>query len=374
MRGRARASVWALVTLLGSSALALSGGTPAAAAGPGVATMASGEYHVCAVRTNGTVWCWGDDGRGQLGDGTTGDSNGVRTSPVQVLRGSSTLKGVTKIAAAASHTCAVRTDGTVWCWGDASQGQLGNDEAGPGAHRTKAVRVARVHGDLAGVEHVAAGGNHTCALRTDGSVFCWGWAEYGQLGDGTTGAGMGNVRSGAVRVRQGSGYLGNVIAIAAGSQHSCAVKRDGSVWCWGDGSFGQLGDGESGTGHQRTKAIRVERGSGYLTRASGISAGGFHTCVRRKDASAWCWGYAQTVSSAMARPAARRPTSAPSPSGSRAAEAASRTSRASGLVRTTPARVEAMGRRGAGATPSTASSGTERPATASRISVSERSG
>jgi alpha-tubulin suppressor-like RCC1 family protein len=187
----------------------------------------------------------------------------------------------------------VRTDGTVWCWGDASQGQLGNDEAGPGAHRTKAVRVQRVNGDLTGVKHISTNGNHTCALRTNGSVYCWGYAEYGQLGDGTTGAGMGNVRSGAVRVRQGSGFIANVVALAAGAQHTCAVKRDGSVWCWGDGSFGQLGDGESGTGHHRTKATRVQRGGGNLTKATGIAAGGFHTCVRRTDASAWCWGFAE---------------------------------------------------------------------------------
>lgn len=292
MRGVAH--LRAFIIVIAWSLLALGGGGPAAAASQGAATIASGEFHACAVRTNGTVWCWGDDSSGQLGDGTTGDSNGLRTSPVQVRRGSGTLRGVTKIAAGSSHTCAVRGNGTVWCWGDASEGQLGNDVAEPGAHRTKAVQVQRVGGDhLTGVQHIAAGGEHTCALRINGSVYCWGWARHGQLGNGTTGAGMGNVWSGAVRVRQGSVFLGNVVAIAAGAQHSCAVKRDGSAWCWGDGSFGQLGDGESGTGHQRTKATRVERGTGFLTRATGIAAGGFHTCVRRADTSAWCWGYGQ---------------------------------------------------------------------------------
>jgi hypothetical protein len=290
VRGLGHAGARALVILTGWAMFILATGTSAAAAGPGVATLASGEYHACAVRTNATVWCWGDDGSGQLGDGTTGGTDGLRSTPVQVLRGTSTLKGVTKIAAGASHSCAVRTDGSVWCWGDASDGQLGNDVAGIGAHRTKAVRVRRLNGDLTGVQHVALGGDHSCALRDDGAVFCWGWDAYGQVGDGTTGEGMGHVRSLAVRVRQGSGYLGNVVAIAAGAQHSCAAKGDGSVWCWGDGSFGQLGDGESGLGHQHTKASRVERGGGYLTRASGITAGEFHTCVRRTDASTWCWG------------------------------------------------------------------------------------
>lgn len=283
----------AMVVAMAWSSLALGGGS-AAAAGPGVSTMSAGDFHTCAVRTNGTVWCWGDASSGQAGDGTTGDADGLRKSPVQVRRGSSPLRGVTEVAAGVSHTCAVRGDGTVWCWGDMSFGQLGNDRVGPGEHRTRAVRVQRVNGELTGVSHIATGGDHTCALRTNGSVYCWGQAEYGQLGNGTTGpGGTGTVWSAAVRVRQGSGSLENVVAIAVGYQHSCAVKRGGSVWCWGDGQFGQLGDGQSGAGHHRTKAVRVKRGGGFLTNASGIAAGGFQTCVRRADRSAWCWGFAE---------------------------------------------------------------------------------
>jgi alpha-tubulin suppressor-like RCC1 family protein len=169
---------------------------------------------------------------------------------------------------------------------------LGNGESGPGSHRTRAVQVSRASGALTGVTRIATSGSTTCALRANGAVFCWGYAEYGQVGDGTTGEAPSHGRVRPVRVRQGSGYLEDVVAIGVGYWHSCAVKRDGSAWCWGLGNEGQLGEGASGIGHLRTRATRVRRGSGYLTKASGIIAGGGHACVRRTDRTAWCWGNA----------------------------------------------------------------------------------
>jgi len=279
------------VVVLAWVMLTLGGGAPATAAGPGVATMSVGRYHACAVRTDGTVSCWGHDGYGQLGDGTTGDADHLRALPVRVRRGSSAFRGVAKVAAGDFHTCAVRRDGSAWCWGDGSYGQLGDGDSGTGHRRTKPVEVRRGSGHLTGVEQISAGAAHACALRTDGSVWCWGDDEVGQLGDGTTGSATGHVRTRAVRVSRGSGYLDGIVAIAAGDFHTCAVRRDGSAWCWGDGSYGQLGDAAWGAGHHRTKAVRVRRGSGYLAKGSGIAAGGAHTCIRRTDGSAWCWGY-----------------------------------------------------------------------------------
>ncbi|MEZ4597356.1 MAG: hypothetical protein R3C32_11370 [Chloroflexota bacterium] len=290
---RKRGGLRVLVAVMCWALLALGGGAPSMAAGPGVATMSTGSYHTCVVRTDHTVWCWGFDGYGELGDGTTGDGELMRTSPVQVRRGSSTLKGVTKVAGGAAFTCAVRTDGTAWCWGLGDLGQLGDGASGTGHHRTRAVEVRRGSGHLTRVERVAAGGRHACALRTDGSVWCWGSDLHGQLGDATTGDATSHIRTKAVRVRLGRGYLDDVVTLAAGYSHTCAVRRDGSAWCWGDGSDGQLGDDESGTGHQRTKPIRVRRGSLFLSRVSGIAAGDRHTCVRRTDGSAWCWGYGE---------------------------------------------------------------------------------
>jgi alpha-tubulin suppressor-like RCC1 family protein len=282
----------ALVMVIGLSLLVFGGASPAAGAGPGVAAMSTGEYHACAARTDGTVWCWGDAQNGRVGDGTTGDVDHLRSTPVQVRRGSSTLTGVTRLAGGGEHTCALRANGTVWCWGDASLGQLGNGQSGGGAYRTRAVQVRRGSGDLTRVERIAAGLSHSCAVRTDGTVWCWGYAEFGQLGDGTTGDGS-HVRATAVRVRRGSGSLDRVVAVTVGALHTCALRKDGSVWCWGAGQYGQLGDGVSGAGHLRTRATRVKHGTGYLAKASGIVAGDSHTCVRRTNGTAWCWGLGQ---------------------------------------------------------------------------------
>lgn len=282
-----------MVMVVGGVLLAFGGALPTSAAGAGVAAMSAGSNHACAVRTDRTVWCWGDASVGQLGDGTFGDGGSqIRSTPVQVLRGSRSLEGVVKVAAGGSHTCAIRDDARVLCWGNASTGQLGNGQSGPGMNRPTAVIVRRGTRHLTGAVQVAAGGLHSCVLRSDRSVWCWGDDTYGQLGDGTTGDGN-HVRSTAVRVRRGSGYLEDAVSIAAGSAHTCAVTRDGSAWCWGAGNAGQLGDAASGPMHHRTKAARVRRGSGYLTKVSGIAAEYLHTCARRTDGSAWCWGYGE---------------------------------------------------------------------------------
>ncbi len=285
-----RARVRILIAAIGCSLVGLGGGNPASGAGPGVATIAVGDHHTCAVRTDGTVWCWGDGSKGQLGDGTTGDpTSHRRTTPVRVLRGSSALRGATKVAAGGYHSCAVRTDGGVVCWGDDTYGQLGDGQAGSSASRTTAVRVRRGSGYLTGVKRITAGEYHTCAIQSDSHVLCWGQGSEGQLGDGRSG--VGHLRTSAIRVRQGNGYLTGVDAIAAGGGHTCAATSDGSAWCWGAGSVGQLGDEGSGSGHLRTSAARVRHGSGFLTRVSGIAAGPFHSCARRIDGTSWCWGW-----------------------------------------------------------------------------------
>ncbi len=280
LRALAMTIVWAL--------LAFGAGVPTEAAGPGVATFSVGDDHACAVRTDATVWCWGSGLYGQLGDGTTGDPvDHIRSSPVRVRFGSVALRGATEVAAGAFHSCAVRTGGRVVCWGSNEFGQLGSG-AGSAEFRTTAVRVRRGDGYLSGVTALTAGYRHTCALRSDGGVLCWGDGAHGQLGDGDSGAG--HLRTKPVRVREGDGYLGDVVAIAAGNFHTCALRRDGSVWCWGSSEWGQLGTGGSGSAHYSATATPVRLGGGLMTRASALTSGALHTCVRRTDGSAWCWG------------------------------------------------------------------------------------
>ena len=181
--GRARALLrWCMLffvwgaLLLGLGAQAQTPATPALPAsllGEGVQQIVAGESHTCALTTAGAVQCWGNNGNGQLGDGSTTG----RTTPVAVPGLGS---GVTALAAGGLHTCALTTAGAVQCWGYNDYGQLGDGSA---THRNTPVAV---QGLGSGVTALAAGAYHTCALTTAGAAQCWGNNGYGQLGDGST--------------------------------------------------------------------------------------------------------------------------------------------------------------------------------------------
>jgi alpha-tubulin suppressor-like RCC1 family protein len=261
-----------------------------------VKSISAGSNNTCAVKVNGSAWCWGDGDYGANGDGTKGD----RYSAVRVKRsGGGSLTHVVAIAASGGeHACALRKDGTVWCWGYAALGQTGDGTNGDAQGlRLKAVQVRRVSGFLTGITSVSSGPEyHSCARRNDGTAWCWGFDDHGQLGDGTTGDPVTHGRSNAVLVKQGSGAMTGVRSVSAGEGHSCAVKTDRTVWCWGDDADGALGDGTTGdpTTHDRLSPVKVKKtGGGTLTKITAVSAGGDgrdHTCARRGDATAWCWG------------------------------------------------------------------------------------
>lgn len=198
-------------------------GTPVDVAGltSGVDAIAVGDRYSCALTTGGGVNCWGYNEFGQLGDGTTTN----RTTPVDVV---GLTSGVSAIAARGEHTCALITD-RVKCWGANINGQLGD-----GTTTSSGVPVD-VKGLAGGVIAIAAGGEHTCAVATGGGVKCWGWNRAGQLGIGTT-----TDSSTPVDV---VGLASGVTAIATGGRHTCALITAGGVKCWGYDEFGQLGDG-----------------------------------------------------------------------------------------------------------------------------------
>jgi len=172
-----------------------------------------------------SVWGWG---YGQFGDGTTTSS----TIPVQV----NGLSGLVAIACGGSQTIALKSDGTVWAWGDNSQGELGNGPADNNQHPTP----VQVNG-LSGITAITCGAMHTIALKSDGTVWTWGDNEYGQIGNGTVDTTGNNPQTTPVLV---SGLSG-VTAIACGWYHTLALKSDGTVWAWGDNSQGELGDGDN---------------------------------------------------------------------------------------------------------------------------------
>ncbi len=187
-----------------------------------VTAIAAGSEHTCALTADGSIWCWGANFSGQLGDGT----NVNRNTPVQVAG----LSGVvSEIAAGSEHTCALTTGGTLACWGSNFSGQLGD---GTTTKRNSPEVIAS--GPLRDVSRIAAGSEHTCAV-IPGGVKCWGANFSGQLGDGT------HVnRSTPVSV---SGIAGGVSELLAGSSHTCALSRSGAMVCWGANFSGQLGDG-----------------------------------------------------------------------------------------------------------------------------------
>jgi alpha-tubulin suppressor-like RCC1 family protein len=224
--------------------------------------------HGLEVRSDGTVWTWGDNRFGQLGDGTTTS----RLAPVQVTG----LTGVTQVAGGCVHSLALRSDGTVWAWGDNSVGELGRGTV-TGVEAT----AAPVNG-LAGVTKISAGCGFSLALRSDGTVWAWGYDNVGQLGDGST------VNS---QVPVKITGLSQVTAIAAGWDSSVAILANGaSVWAWGGNDDGQLGDGTL-AGH--STPVRVTQiGTVHIAgvAAGGAVEGGEFGAVLGTDGSVWAWG------------------------------------------------------------------------------------
>jgi alpha-tubulin suppressor-like RCC1 family protein len=229
----------------------------------GIVSVSAGGYLTCVLRGNGTVGCWGRNDVGELGDGTFVE----RSAPLSV----SGLTHAVAVSAGGSSACAVRRDGTVSCWGENFYGELGD---GTFTNRSTPVPVA----GLRGVVTVSSGGGHVCALLNDGTVECWGWNAYGQLGDDT------HVnRSRPVAV---SGLTG-AVSISTGTQHSCALLGDGKVRCWGSNLWGQLGDG---TSVDRSTPVTVAG----VTSGVSVHTGWAHTCAVLRDTTMRCWGYDQS--------------------------------------------------------------------------------
>lgn len=226
------------------------------------AAVAAGRAHSVALRKDGTLWAWGRNFNGQLGDGTESD----RSTPVQVRTSVTTEPKWSVIATGSNHTVARDTDGNLWAWGQNTAGQLGTGSA---------LNIVRAPGKIEGGPWVAvaAGQLHTLAIRADGALFSWGSNDRGQLGE------PGVQR--AVPTRVGSET--NWSVIAAGDLHSIAIKTDGTLWAWGANSEGQLGDG---TLIDRSLPVRITDARDWVR----ISAGTGHTLGLKSDGSLWSWG------------------------------------------------------------------------------------
>ncbi|MDO9398002.1 MAG: hypothetical protein Q7T71_15770 [Herbiconiux sp.] len=242
---------------------------------PNVTKVATGVVTACAIHDAGLVSCWGDGSRGQLGDGQLRQT--PTPSPVAVPG----LSGIVDIDVGDSHVCAVRNDGRVLCWGDTADGKLGDGS-------TAAITIPKttVTG-LTNVATIAVGDRHSCAMKRDGSVWCWGNNTNGQLGLGTSepdGVSNGQVvkTSRHDRPEQVPALL-DAVQIDATGLTSCAVKRGGTAVCWGDGTSGQIGNGVRGN------ALSPQPVSG-ITDAKQLGIGSQHACLVTKTNAPFCWG------------------------------------------------------------------------------------
>ncbi len=245
-----------------------------------VRQVVAGAFHTCALSTTGRVSCWGANGSGQLGDGTTTN----RTAPAAVLDAAGDeLTNVTHLSAGSFHTCAVLGTGRIACWGNNFFGQLGD---GTTSDRTAPVTVIDGDGDgqLAGGRQAAAGSFHTCVLTNQNRVHCWGANFSGQLGDGSA-----TDADRPVPVVDGESQLSNIKEIASGANHACALTLNGQVRCWGADSAGQLGHGAVGDSAVPVTVL-TPGGGGELATVKGLTADGNHTCALLNSTALVCWG------------------------------------------------------------------------------------
>ena len=232
------------------------------AAAGAIADVAGGSSHSVAVRSDGTVLAWGANDRGQIGDGT----DKTRSLPIVITGVSPAGKGA---AVGLDHSLVLKVDGGVAAWGANDLGQLGNGNTTDGSRPSNVV-------GLTSVKAIAAGYNHSMAVRTDGTLWTWGWNADGQLGDGTT-----TNRLIAAPVR---GFTTGVIAAAGGYAHSLALLSDGRVWTWGRNEDGQLGTGSTAA---RSLPSQIQG----LTDIVAIAAGFSFSVALRRDGTVFVWGY-----------------------------------------------------------------------------------
>ncbi len=275
--------------------------TPSPVRNIGTAVSVSvGEQFACALLLDQTVWCWGVNGNGELGDGTFNDRD---YDPAPVGTSGNPLTGVIAIAAGDSHACALKFNYTVFCWGSNSDGQLGNWNLGIGAKFNTPIEVVIHDGmtnpALDSVTSISAGALHTCAVVAGVTAACWGQERLGRLGDGTPSNVNNPIDSPVGVLAPGSsdnlGLSGDNI-ISAGTLDSCALlpedaPANNSIACWGDNGAGQTGNPYELGFYTSKPAPVVDTDGNKLENLSKVAVGDKFACaLLRKDGSIECWG------------------------------------------------------------------------------------
>ena len=227
--------------------------------------VACGNYHTAAIKTDGTLWTWGQNNNGQLGDNTTTN----RSSPVQTVTFGTNWK---LVSCGRYYTAAIKTDGTLWSWGN-------NSNAGSLGDNTRTNRSSPVQTVTFGTNWklVSCGREHTAAIKTDGTLWTWGRNAEGQLGDNTT--------TGKSSPVQTVTFATNWKLVSGGSYNTVAIKTDGTLWTWGRNNFGQIGDNT--TTHRSSPVQTVTFGTNWKY----VSGGDRYTAAIKNDGTLWTWGF-----------------------------------------------------------------------------------
>jgi alpha-tubulin suppressor-like RCC1 family protein len=243
--------------------------------------VSAGYFHTCTIASDNQAYCWGYDSDGQLGGGAITSSIGPQVVPVDT---SGVLSGKTilSISSGYYHTCAIASDNQAYCWGSGGSGKLGNNS---GVDSSVPVAVDTT-GVLAGktILSISAAPDHTCAIASDNQAYCWGSGTYGQLGNNTPSDSLVPV---AVNT---SGALSGktIVSISAGWNYTCAIASDNNAYCWGLNTSGQLGNNSTSQSNVPVAVNTAGVLSGKTVRS--ISTGNLHTCAIASDNQAYCWG------------------------------------------------------------------------------------
>jgi alpha-tubulin suppressor-like RCC1 family protein len=226
--------------------------------------VSAGAFHTAAIKTDGTLWTWGYGADGQLGNAATTNAS----TPVTTFAGGTNWKQVSGIG---YHIAAIKTDGTLWTWGNGSLGQLGN-----AATTNRSTPVTTFAGGT-NWKQVSGSGYHTAAIKTDGTLWTWGNGTFGELGNST----VLTTRSTPVTTFAGGT---NWKQVSVGSYLTAAIKTDGTLWTWGFGLFAQLGN--AATTNRSTPVTTFAGGTNWKQ----VSGGGAHIAAIKTDGTLWAWG------------------------------------------------------------------------------------
>jgi len=246
----------------------------------GIMDVTASAYNVIALKNDGTVWVWGGNAGNQLGDG----SAVTRTSPIMNVGIPSGITKISNNGPRASHTLAIASDTTVWAWGTNGAGQLGTNNITASTIPIHVVDTGGT-GNISNVIEVATSQYNSLALKGDNTVWAWGTGTSGQLGNNASANSYNPVQ---VQV-SGGAALSGIIAIASGTNFNIALKNDGTVWAWGLGTSGQLGDNTLVSKNYAIQVTSTEAG-GFLTDVAKISAGDAYVAAIKNDGTIWIWG------------------------------------------------------------------------------------